>query len=50
VAEIVKIKTYDKKGALDSLAKHFGLFEKDNQQSKTEINPEWTITVKKPNE
>jgi len=48
VAEIVKIKNYDKKGALDSLGKHFGIFEKDNTQSKTEINPEWTVTIKKP--
>jgi len=31
VAEIVKIKCYDKKGALDSLGKHFGIFEKDNK-------------------
>jgi len=49
-AEITKVKTYDKKGALDSLGKHFGIFEKDNTQSKTEINPEWTVTIKKPNE
>jgi len=33
-AEITKVKTYDKKGALDSLGKHFGIFEKDN---KTEV-------------
>ena len=45
VAEIVKIKTYDKKGALDSLGKHFGIFEKDNAQAKTEsnVNNQWTI-------
>jgi len=35
-AEINKIKCYDKKGALDSLARHFGLFEKDNSQLKPE--------------
>lgn len=27
-----KIKLHDKKGALDSLARHLGLFEKDNKQ------------------
>ena len=27
-----KIKFVDKKGALDSLARHLGLFEKDNKQ------------------
>jgi len=27
-----------------------GHYEKDNKQSKTEINPEWTVTIKKPNE
>ncbi len=32
-AEIIKIKNYDKKGALDSLGKHFGIFEKDNKPS-----------------
>lgn len=34
--EILKIKTYDKKGALDSLGKHFGIFERDNAQSRPE--------------
>lgn len=32
-----KIKIWDKKGALDSLAKHLGLFEKDNDQRRGEI-------------
>ncbi len=36
-ADIIKVKSYDKKGALDSLGKHFGIFEKDNNQTKTEI-------------
>ena len=36
-AEITKVKTYDKKGALDSLGKHFGIFEKDNTQAKPEF-------------
>lgn len=33
-----KIKRYDKVKALDSLARHLGLFERDNQQSKPVIN------------
>lgn len=33
----LKIKLHDKKGSLDSLAKHLGLFEKDNEQKKQEI-------------
>ena len=37
VSEIIKVKTYDKKGALDSLGKHFGIFEKDNSQQTNEI-------------
>jgi phage terminase small subunit len=32
-AEIVKFKLADKKGALDSCARHLGMFEKDNNQS-----------------
>lgn len=32
VEYIKKIRTWDKKGALESLAKHLGLFEKDNEQ------------------
>ncbi len=35
-AEIIKIKSYDKKGALDSLGKHFGIYEADNHQQKVE--------------
>lgn len=31
-------KLADKKGALDSVARHLGMFEKDNKQRKTEIN------------
>jgi phage terminase small subunit len=32
-----KIKIADKKGALDSLAKHLGMFEKDNEQQNKNI-------------
>ena len=33
---VKKIKIWDKRGALDSLSKHLGLFEKDNEQGKTD--------------
>lgn len=33
-----KVKIADKIRALDSLGKHFGIFEKDNQQKQLEIN------------
>ena len=36
--------------AFELLGKHVGIYEKDNKQSKTEITPEWTVTIKKPNE
>ncbi len=42
-ADIIKVKSYDKKGALDSLGKHFGIFEKDNSQSKSEMHAEITV-------
>ncbi len=32
---IISVKTYDKTKALESLAKHLGLFEKDNEQKAT---------------
>lgn len=38
-----KIKIADKKGALDSLAKHLGMFEKDNKQSVPDILPASTL-------
>lgn len=42
-----KIKIADKKGALDSLAKHLGMFEKDNAQKKPELDfSKATITFK----
>lgn len=34
---IKKIKLADKKGALDSVARHLGMFEKDNLQNKVDI-------------
>lgn len=36
VGETKKVKLWDKIRALDSLGKHFGIFEKDNSQSKPE--------------
>lgn len=36
--KLVKIKLHDKVRALDSIAKHLGLFEKDNYQKKPNIN------------
>ena len=39
----VKFKLYDKKGALDSLSRHMGLFEKDNEQQapqQSNMSPE----------
>jgi len=36
--------------AFEMLGKYAGIYEKDNAQSKTEINPEWTVTIKKPND
>lgn len=33
-----KIKTYDKVKALDSLARHLGMFEKDNRQTQPIVN------------
>lgn len=42
-----RIKLWNKNAALDSLAKHLGLFEKDNAQKKTEIDlTKATITFK----
>lgn len=38
VGQTKKIKTYDKVKALDSLGRHLGLFEKDNDQSKPVVN------------
>lgn len=35
IGETKKIKMYDKLRALDSLAKHFGIYEKDNKQKET---------------
>lgn len=32
-----KVKMYNKLGALDSLGKHLGIFEKDNDQKRSEI-------------
>ena len=43
LAYIDKIKTYDKKGALDSLGKHFGIFEKDNTQKQPSFSFEMEI-------
>lgn len=37
IGETKKVKLWDKMRALDSLGKHFGLFEKDNSQKKSEI-------------
>ncbi|MGD2065871.1 MAG: terminase small subunit [Candidatus Bathyarchaeota archaeon] len=47
VVETVKLKQYDKLKALDMLSKHVGIYEKDNNQKKIEITPEWTVTIKK---
>jgi len=33
--------------SIDILNRMAGYYEKDNKQSKTEINPEWTVTIKK---
>jgi len=33
--------------AFEMLGKYAGIYEKDNEQKKTEINPEWTVTIKK---
>lgn len=38
VGSIVEVKLHDKLRALDSLGKHLGFFEKDNDQKKTSIN------------
>jgi len=35
---IHKYKLADKRGALDSVARHLGMFEKDNAQKKTDLN------------
>lgn len=35
--ETKKVKMYNKQGALDSLAKHLGLFEVDNKQKASEL-------------
>lgn len=37
IGDTKKIKTYNKIQALDSLSKHLGMFEKDNQQRKPEV-------------
>lgn len=36
IAEVIKVKSHDKKGALDSLTRILGGFEKDNEQTKPE--------------
>lgn len=38
IGEAKKIKLYDKIRALEMLAKHFGMFEKDNSQKPTSTN------------
>lgn len=46
IGETKKIKLYDKVRALDALGKHVGLFEKDNQQKKSEaVSPETLILI-----
>lgn len=37
IGTVKKIKTYDKTKALDSLGRHLGLFEKDNEQANKSI-------------
>lgn len=38
VAEIVNVKTYNKLDALEKIAKHLGLYEKDNKQRSLDVN------------
>lgn len=38
IGETKEIKLWDKLRALDSLGKHFGIFERDNSQKKTDIS------------
>lgn len=44
IGKTTKVKLADKKGSLDSLAKHLGLFEKDNDQltKKEVVNYDWS--------
>jgi len=46
--EKVKFKLYDKKGALDSLSRHLGLFEKDNAQRSEPVTKIIVETVGSP--
>jgi len=43
---IKKIKLADKKGALDSVARHLGMFEKDNDQQKANVVLNLNLTGK----
>lgn len=38
IGETKEVKLWDKLKALDSLGKHFGIFDKDNSQKKTDIS------------
>lgn len=38
IAEVVKVKTYNKLDALEKIAKHLGLYEKDNKQRSLDVN------------
>jgi len=38
IGETKKVKVWNKINALDSLARHFGMFEKDNEQSKPVVH------------
>lgn len=47
---IEEYKMHDKMRALEMLGKHTGIFEKDNNQKKTENTTEWKIEFVKPDE
>jgi len=48
IAEVIKVKSHDKKGALDSLTKILGGFEKDNDQKKPEAIVKITRKIVQP--
>ncbi len=42
-------RTHDKMKALEALGKHLGIFEKDNEQSKSVVAPQFNLSVKPKN-
>lgn len=46
--QVEEYKRFSKEKSLELLGKHLGLFELDNKQKISDINPNWTVNVVKP--